>query len=100
MTWNATNATQCTASGGWSGPQTTAGTFATIALMVSTTFTLTCNGAGGSVSKSTTVTVQSSDAPTADFGLTPGSVHRTDLYQRHRHRQRVQDSQDLLPGQR
>jgi hypothetical protein len=48
ITWNSTNASACSASGGWSGTVATTGTQATSALTVPTnTFTLTCTGTGG-----------------------------------------------------
>jgi hypothetical protein len=57
VTWSTTNATSCTASGGWSGSRATSGSVSTGALSATTTFTLNCSGAGGSTSKSATVTV-------------------------------------------
>ena len=58
LTWSTTNATACTASGGWSGARATAGSASTGALTAATnTFTLTCTGAGGTGSDSAVVTV-------------------------------------------
>lgn len=57
LTWNSTNATNCTATGAWSGGQLTSGTRSTGALTANATFTLTCTGAGGTTSSSATVTV-------------------------------------------
>jgi hypothetical protein len=57
LTWSSSNASACTASGGWSGSQPTGGTAATAALALSTTYTLTCTGPGGSAAASTTVRV-------------------------------------------
>lgn len=57
LTWSSSNATSCTASGGWSGARATSGTEATPALTAATTFTLTCTGSGGSSSASTTVSI-------------------------------------------
>jgi hypothetical protein len=59
--WSTQNATKCTASGGWSGPQAMSGTVTSAALMTDTTFTLTCEGAAGwsPQSKSASVTVTS-----------------------------------------
>ena len=57
LTWTSTDATSCTASGGWSGTKTTTGTATSSALSATTTFTLTCAGAGGSGSDSKTVTI-------------------------------------------
>lgn len=57
LTWSATNATSCAASGGWSGTKSTAGSASTGALAASTQYSLSCTGPGGSSSASTTVTV-------------------------------------------
>jgi Cellulase (glycosyl hydrolase family 5)/Putative Ig domain len=61
LNWSSTNATSCSASGGWSGAMATSGSMSTGALSSSTTYTLTCSGAGGTTpaSASTTVSVQS-----------------------------------------
>src|SRR5262249_19303369 len=56
LTWTSTNATSCTASGGWSGSQATSGSTTTSALSTPTTFTLTCTGPGRSANDSKAVT--------------------------------------------
>jgi hypothetical protein len=63
VTWSASNATACTASGGWTGPMPTSGSKATGALSSSATYSLTCTGAGGSATQSTTVAVSSTPPP-------------------------------------
>ena len=68
LTWSSTNATSCTASGGWSGTEPVSGTFSTGGLSSDTTYTLTCSGAGGSASQSATVTVGSSAPPPPPTG--------------------------------
>jgi hypothetical protein len=55
--WSTQNATQCTASGGWSGTEPLSGTVTSSALTANTTFTLTCTGPGGSQKESVSVTV-------------------------------------------
>jgi hypothetical protein len=65
LTWNATAAQSCTASGGWSGTEPVSGSLTTSALSTTTTFTLACTGAGGTASKSATVTVSGAPAPSA-----------------------------------
>jgi hypothetical protein len=50
LTWSSTNATSCTASGGWSGTKATSGTESTGALTSSTSYSLTCMGTGGTSS--------------------------------------------------
>jgi hypothetical protein len=61
LSWSSTNATSCTASGGWSGSMAMSGSQTTGAVTASKTYTLTCSGASGTtpVSKSATVSVQS-----------------------------------------
>ncbi len=46
LIWSSTNATSCTASGGWTGNKATTGT-QTVTPAASTTYSLVCNGAGG-----------------------------------------------------
>lgn len=62
LTWSSQNATDCTASGGWSGSQALQGTATSSALTAATTFTLTCSGAGTTDSQSVTVSVTSPPA--------------------------------------
>ena len=57
LTWNSSNATACTASGGWTGTRNLNGTETVGPLTQSTTYTLMCTGTGGSVSRNATVTV-------------------------------------------
>jgi hypothetical protein len=108
LTWSSTNATSCTASGGWSGSKTTSGSQSTGNLTANTVFTLTCTGSGGSATQSANVTVASSTAPPppstgssvllvkfgksstlSTFGLTGWSTVIKDIYT---------DYQDLGPG--
>jgi hypothetical protein len=65
LTWSSQNATGCTASGAWSGTQATSGSVASAALVASSTFTLTCTGAGGSTAQSVTVGIT---APSSSGG--------------------------------
>lgn len=57
LNWNSTNADSCMASGDWSGARSTSGSEVTGGLTDNATFTLTCNGPGGSVSRTVSVTV-------------------------------------------
>ena len=59
LTWSSSNASSCTASGGWSGSVATSGSKSTGALSASTGYTLSCTGSGGSATQSTTVAVSS-----------------------------------------
>ncbi len=77
LTWSATNAQNCNASGGWSGVQPTSGTLSTGPLISNTTYTLTCTGSGGQASQSQQVTVTSSSAappPTVTIQASPSSL--------------------------
>lgn len=77
LNWNITNATSCTATGGWSGSKNANGGSQSIGnLTNTTTFTLTCNGAGGSASDSVTVSVgaQPQNPPVITLSASPSSV--------------------------
>lgn len=56
LTWSFTNATSCTASGGWSGTKATSGS-QSVTPIVTTTYTLSCTDSGGSATQSATVTL-------------------------------------------
>jgi hypothetical protein len=59
ITWSTTNTTSCTASGGWSGTQTTSGNQTILpGAGVTTTYLITCTGPGGTLSKTVTITTQ------------------------------------------
>lgn len=66
LSWNSTNATGCTATGGtFAGAKATSGSESTGNLTTSTTYTLYCTGAGGNSStQSVTVTVGSAPSAT------------------------------------
>ena len=58
LSWSSSNATSCTASGGWAGPLPVSGTQSTGAVSTTTSYSLTCSGAGGPSSLATiTLTV-------------------------------------------
>jgi hypothetical protein len=76
LTWSSTNATGCTASGGWSGARAASGRETTSAITVSTTFSLSCAGPGGSASQSVTIDIA---APQSGGGGGGGSLHRLTL---------------------
>ncbi len=60
LTWNSTNATGCNATGGWNGTQPVTGSASTGALNITTTYNLSCTGAGGTANASAIVTVAAS----------------------------------------
>jgi hypothetical protein len=74
LTWSSTDATSCTASGAWSGAQATAGSISTGALTASSTYTITCSGAGGTATQSVTVLVGSPPAPIVAISADPAVV--------------------------
>lgn len=68
ITWSTTNATSCSATGGWNGTRPVSGTETSAALAGDTTFTLSCTGTGGSSSRSATVTVTASNTGSGGGG--------------------------------
>jgi hypothetical protein len=76
LSWTSTNATSCSASGAWSGNKSTSGNFQTAALTTDSTFTLSCNGAGGGVVARATVAVTpvNANTPTAQLSASPLGV--------------------------
>jgi hypothetical protein len=64
LSWSSSNASSCTASAGWSGNEPTSGSASTGALSSTTSYTLTCSGAGGSASQTVTVNVSAPPNPT------------------------------------
>ena len=56
LTWSTSNATSCSASGGWTGSKATSGT-QTVTPTQTATYTLTCTNPSGSSTQSTVVTV-------------------------------------------
>src|SRR5258705_675146 len=63
LTWSSTDATSCTASGAWSGTKALAGSETSAALTADSRFTLTCSVAGGTATKSVSVTVAAPPLP-------------------------------------
>ncbi len=77
LTWSSTNATSCTASGGWSGTEATSGS-QSVSPTSTTSYTLTCTGGGGSASASATVAVTAGAALiTPTVAVTPSSTSIT-----------------------
>lgn len=75
LTWSASNAASCAASGAWSGSKATSGTQSVGPLSTSSTFSLSCTGAGGSSSANAAVVVrQPAAAPTLTLTASPLSV--------------------------
>jgi hypothetical protein len=76
LTWSSTNASSCTASGGWTGPRATSNTETLNGLTATATYTLTCNGTGGSAAQSVTVTVSSGTAGTITGAVDSSRINR------------------------
>jgi hypothetical protein len=56
LSWTSSNATSCSASGGWSGSKSISGSLA-VSPTASTTYTLACTGSNGTTTQSTTVSL-------------------------------------------
>lgn len=75
LTWSSTNATACTASAAWSGGEATSGTLTVTPALGMNTYTLTCNGVGGSQAASASVTaIATPPAPTVSITVSPTSI--------------------------
>ncbi|HEY5808781.1 MAG TPA: hypothetical protein VIT67_12475, partial [Povalibacter sp.] len=59
LSWTSTGARSCTASSGWNGSKATQGTESVASVAGSSTYTITCENAGGTVNSSVTVTAVS-----------------------------------------
>lgn len=67
LSWSSTNATSCTASNGWSGAKAITGT-QVISPSATTTYSLSCTGAGGTANDSVTVGVWATSTPPTPSG--------------------------------
>jgi hypothetical protein len=75
VNWSSTNATSCTAAGGWNGTKLPNGTFATTPTST-TTYAMTCAGAGGTSPVASTTVAVSAPVPVAVNGAC-GSANGT-----------------------
>jgi hypothetical protein len=73
LAWASTNATSCTASGGWNGSKSLSGN-QTVTVSGTTTYALDCTGAGGTVHKEVTVTTTQAPVPSITLTANPTSV--------------------------
>lgn len=74
LTWSSTNATSCTASNAWTGAKAVSGS-QSVSPTADATYSMTCTGAGGSVSRQVTVTVTSGPtAPTLTLTSSASSI--------------------------
>ena len=74
LTWNSTNTSSCSASGGWTGSRATSGSVTISNLTADQVFTLSCTGSGGNASESVSVSVQSPPTPTVSLSASPTNV--------------------------
>ncbi len=72
LDWTTSNATSCTASGGWTGNKATQGSQSMGPISAQTSYTLSCSGAGGSAQRAVTVSLLA--APTINLSANPTSV--------------------------
>ena len=70
LSWNSTDATSCTA--GWTASSATSGSWS-VSPSVTTTYSIVCNGDGGSANDSVTVTVNPPPAPVPTASLSASS---------------------------
>jgi serine protease len=77
LTWSSTGADGCAASGGWSGAKLLSGSEDVGPLTTSTTYSLQCNGQGGTDSASATVTILAGTDTIAGQLLVP-TISRSD----------------------
>lgn len=68
LNWSTTNATDCTASGDWTGTKATSGSESTGNLISAKSYTLTCNGPGGTAIGTVPISITSPvTVPTLNF---------------------------------
>ncbi len=75
LSWNAANATNCQASGAWSGSRATSGSENTGPLTANASFTLNCSGPGGSIRRTVSIAVDSAPAPRVSLAAESGIVN-------------------------
>jgi hypothetical protein len=73
INWSSKHASDCTASGDWSGSKATSGFQTISALTTNSSFNLSCSGPGGNASDSVSVTV-AAPLPTLSFSASPSTV--------------------------
>ena len=79
LSWTSTNATSCTASGGWSGSKATSGSQSTGNLITSQTYTLACTGTSGNASDSVAVNILDNQSPSVPTNLTATAASSTQV---------------------
>jgi hypothetical protein len=74
INWSSKRASDCTASGDWSGSKATSGSQTIGALKTDSTFNLSCSGVGGSINESVSITVAASSTPSVTLSASPSSL--------------------------
>ena len=75
LSWSTTNANSCTAAGDWSGTKAVTGSETVGPLTVDSSFTLVCDGDGGSITRSVAVAVVgATEEPIVTFTASPDTV--------------------------
>jgi hypothetical protein len=74
LSWSATDADSCDASGGWSGNRATSGSQSVGPIESETVFRLSCSGPGGGVSRQVTVSIDDGMGPSITFRAEPRQV--------------------------
>jgi hypothetical protein len=74
LTWNASNARSCDASGGWSGSKGLSGTETVGPIDADTSFRLSCSGDGGGVSRQVAVGIDDGTGPDLTLQAEPPQV--------------------------
>jgi len=82
LTWSSTDATSCTASGGWAGAKATSGSESVGPLDADVSYALSCSGAGGSANQTAAVTVTAQVALQVTSGAPPNGNFGT-VYDEH-----------------
>jgi hypothetical protein len=77
LSWNATNANSCTASGAWSGNLATSGSRTISSIQQNSSYIVTCSGDGGSSSSSVVVSVMPTISLTASQTSVPSNGSTT-----------------------
>jgi hypothetical protein len=80
INWSSKRASDCTASGAWSGGKATSGSKTIDALKTDSTFNLSCSGGGGSINESVSITITASSplppppTPSVTLSASPSSL--------------------------
>ena len=77
LNWSSSNTTSCTASGAWSGSRGTSGN-QSVSPSANSTYSLSCSGAGGTVTDSVTIQVNQPPVPTLNLSASATTIDSGD----------------------